>query len=288
MKRFKRLQWIPDAGPEINMGYLPPFYFTHLGDSVQSSAETVKTPRREGVSTVYLTVGGRSINIEGKVRGVGAEALANLEYREMQLMSAFDPGGFGTLIAHGLTGSYRIRCRPLASPTFGRRAARVRTFDIDLASDSPFWEENDERVHEIGKSVALWTFPWRLPTTFGYYYKSAKIVNSTHREIRPIIEIRSTSEFVRVRNVTTSKLVEITMAIGEGQKMVVDCDRMRVTLHRDIDGIWRETADVTNCITLDSEFWTLVPGENVVKVENEMQEEQPLALIRYRVPAVGF
>lgn len=289
---MRSVTWMSDSGAIVVFGGAPPCLFKALDDSLGATAETVRAPRQDGITTYYTALDARSINVTGSIVAYGSKTLpaqTALDRLRSELCSALAPHRFGTLTYHTEDGNRQIRCRPVAAPTFGTRVSNTCTIDVEFTSDSPYWESSDLYTAVVGKLIRSLHFPMVFcPLIFGRYSPKAVIANPTAEIIYPVVEITSTAQQVTVTNETTGKAISITRPIAEGQKMVIQLvDASAEIWERDAGGIYRVKEDVSHWLTLDSEPWGLQPGKNTVAIAGGTSDDTPVTYIRYRVPYLG-
>lgn len=284
---FRTADWTSDNGFSAHFG--PPQYLLRdITDSLSGEAQIVKAPGQDGSTTYQVTLGRPVVNLTGSIHAVGATLDAvrqNLDRMQDELRRAFMPNRFGLLVDNRAGGSRQIRCRPIALPTFGPRNQGSRTVDVEFTADSPMWESVDETVQALGVEQGLFRFPLRLSTRMGLYVKNATIINETGDDLWPTIEIYTASAYVAVWNRTTEKKIEINRPVAQGQKIVIETSVPQASIwQQSASGAWTFVADVSNWLTVDSEYWSLVPGVNEITLNNEIVGGGMFSIIRYRVP----
>lgn len=288
---MRSITWESDAGHTVHMGGVAPYLFRSLTDDLGATAEVSKAPRQHGHTTHYTALDVRTINITGSLVAYGSptlDAQAAFDRHHAALCQAFAPHRWGLLTYHTEDGPRQVRCRPIATPTFGERKAYTCTLDIEFTTDSPFWESADLYVYPVGVRVKRWHFPMCLPLVFGSLAPRGIIDNPTSEIIYPTIEVTSTAQLVTVTNETVGAHISINRPIGERQKMVIRMEDASAAIWTmDGEGVYQETEDVSHWLTLDSEPWGMMPGENVITISNEIPAETPLTYIKYRIPFLG-
>ena len=289
---YRTITWVSDTGMTVNMGAEPPYIFNYLTDRLGGNAETSRAPRQDGQTTHFVSLTPRTINIIGSLVAYGDKqnrAQAVLDRQKSELCRAFAPHRFGTLIYHRANGDVQIRCRPLSIPAFGERANNTCTVDIELESDVSMWETSEMYMQVIGEQQKLWRFPFAFaPLVFGTFAPVGFINNPTTEIIYPEVEIASTAQTVKVENVTTGMFIALNRPIEEHQKMVIQTEDASAAIwERNEAGEWVNIENVSHWLTLDSDPWGLVPGNNEIRVSNEIPEETPVTQLRYRVPVMG-
>lgn len=289
---MRTITWETDDGHIVQLGGTPPYLFKELTDSLGATAETVKPPRYDGVRTFHTALESRVINITGSLVAYGSRsesAQAAFDRHKSLLAQAFAPNRWGYLTYHSEAGNRRIYCRPIATPTFGSRVTITCTLDIEFTTDSPYWESSDEFVSVVGVQLKMWHFPWVLnPTVFGSLEREALIRNPARELIYPILEITSTAQLVTVANLTAGKHISINRPIAAGQKMIIRTEDASASIwQKNEAGAYQELEDVSHWLTLDSDPWGLLPGDNRVEINNEIPQDTPVTFIKYRLPYMG-
>lgn len=290
---MRSITWETDDGYTVHMGGTLPYLFKNLTDSLGATAETSRAPRQSGQTTYYTALDTHSINVTGSMVVYGSKtypAQAAFDRAKSELCMAFAPHRWGYLTYHTEDGNRRIYCRPTATPGFGDRvgATTTCTLDIEFTTDSPYWESSDLYTYAVGVKIKRLHFPMHLPLVFGSLAPRAVIHNPTGEVIYPTVEITSTAQLVTVTNETAGKHISINRPIGEGEKMVIQMEDASAGIwKRDSKGAYREVEDVSHWLTLDSDPWGMVPGENVITIANEIPADTPITYIKYRLPFLG-
>lgn len=289
---MRSVTWRSDSGATVVLSDVPPYIFRDLDDSLGATAETARAPRQDGTTTYNAALDPRTINVTGSIVAYGNKTLSAqkvLDRLRAEISAAFAPNRFGILTYQTEDGNRQIRCRPIAKPTLGGRINNTCTVDVEFVSDSPFWESSDVYTYIVGRLVRTWHFPMAFhPLIFGQYSPQAVIANPTAEIIYPTVEITSTAQQVTVANETSGKAISITRPIAENQKMVIRLEDASAEIwQRDAEGVYRLVEDVSHWLTLDSEPWGLIPGQNVVSITGGTSDDTPVTYIRYRVPYLG-
>ena len=288
---MRSITWETDDGYTVHMGDACPYLFKALTDDLGATAEAVKAPRQAGRTTYYTTLDVRTINVTGSLVAYGTStfsAQAAFDRRRSELCQAFAPNRWGYLTYHTEDGPRRARCRPIATPTFGPRVNNTCTLDIEFITDSPYWESADLYVQTVGLRVKRWIFPMHLPMVFGSLTPRAIVNNPTGEMIYPTVEIMSTAQLITVTNETAGRHISINRPIMQGQKMIIRMEDASASIWtQDAYGAYQETEDVSHWLTLGSDPWGRVPGDNIITIANEIPEETPTTYLKYRLPYLG-
>ena len=280
---LRAVTWVPDGGAPIHFGREPPFFFNRITDSVGGEPETAKAPRQDGQTTFHTSLTSRAITLTAQMVSLGdrrTPARGVRDQRRVLLGGAFLPKTWGTLIYHTNAGNKQIRCRALANPTITEETPTLANISIDFESDSAFWEGAAQQRGMVGGAVKKFRFPWhprKMP--YGVYWRWYRAYNPGAHVVWPQIEIFTAMEVVILTNETTGQTMKIDIEIKDGQKLVVDMYEMYAALWNLADGTYE---DVSHWISLDSEPWGLVPGNNSIIIDNESNTLTPIVTIRWR------
>ena len=296
---MRYVSWVSDSGRVCTFeGGGPyerpgPYYFRGLTSDLGATAETVRAPRQDGVTTYHVALDARTINLTGSMLVYGNAAhpaRAAYDRARAWLAQTFAPNAWGILTYYKEDEAVQVRCRPQATPTISDPVGTFSTVDITFVADSPYWESAEEHVEAIGVIQKLWRFPWSpVRSPMGTFSPFASIVNPTDVDIYPVVEVFSTGQYVTVSKLDTGEQVTIEHPIEEGQKLVIGMEDVTAWLwERDASGVYQRKEDVSHWMSLDSTPWALTPGANELAVKNDVPEDTPVSYIRWRVPSLGI
>jgi hypothetical protein len=109
------------------------------------------------------------------------------------------------------------------------------------------------------------TFPITFPLTFSAAnLVTREIVNyAGSMATWPIVRCYGPADYPLVENVTLDKAVQVVQAMESGDYIDIDMSAQTATFH---DATDNSNTDVTHLITDDTQFWSLRPGDNVIRV----------------------
>lgn len=291
---MKEVTYITDNGYTIFFGKQPPFICLEIEDNFSGNFITSKAPLQDGNTTLAVTLTSGNINLISTIVAFGSKKKsANVVLEEyIELMNyAFNPKIEGTLIVNDGIKSKQIRCRSVAKPSLVDKYNNYAKLDIELIADNPMWESAKEYVTGIGTTYNTLRFPMYFPSSMGYIYNQMKVDNSTRYNMIPIIEVFSTTEILEnviITNETTNKFIEINRKIDLEEKMIIDIKLKKAEIwKKNSNGIYEYSYNATNWLTLDSEWFELVPGENIISINKYLMSSTPLSIIKYRIPYMG-
>lgn len=293
--------WQSDNGHIVVFSIDPSgsFLFDRIeGNLMGARAQVVQAPMQDGATTYSVANEPRTVILYGHVQGKGSgekDAEHALDEAVNRLCMALNPKYFGTLTYKTYAGDFAIRCRPVALPTIAKRytGTVISPFSVDFTTDNPYWYEATERIVVLGMLYKSFRFPLVLNfehggSPLGVIYNALNANNATSEPIAPTIEVFSAADLVRAKNATTGKTLEINRPVGVNQKMVIDVPNYKATLFQlNGQGAYEYLQNVTNWVTLNSDWWALMPGDNVITINDDFTATAPAVILRYRIPVMG-
>lgn len=287
---MRSVSYISDNGTVIHFGTElteSTYFFDRLDDYAGGTAETNRAPRQNGQDTQHVSLDSRTIVLEGQMYNPGSRAVpvgkARDTYKD-HLFRAFMPNSWGTLIYNTDDGGRQIRARAIARPTvMESESPMISNISVDLITDDALWESTELRVYQVGGIYKMLHFPWvPIKRPLGTHRTWGTVENDWVEEVFPVLEVFSMAKVVTITNETTGGFLKVNHPIEDNQKMVVDMEEMSAMIYVRENGIYKEDFDATHYISLDSAPWGLVPGKNIVRIENEDDTVTPLSFLRYR------
>ena len=211
------------------------------GCSVGASAVTYKPVGIDGEKLITGTLNSRTIILPVEFTAISggkysrAGALGIWE----QLLRTFIPLNDGWLVWTDGTRSRRIKCRTAETPKLTQVLPFLFSAQISLIADYPYWESTEEHSVSVAASA------------------SAVTVDNTCGIAVPLcIDVPSGGSQPLIYNRTAG--CGLSFSIAPEQDCTVDTRECTVTLD---DGSF-----ANHLLSADSEFFRLLPGENVIQV----------------------
>ncbi len=288
---MKEIAYTTPNGYTVSFCEKFPFRFIEITDTFSGNFISSKAPFQDGQTTQAVNLSVGTINFIGGIMAFGSNKKSAVDLLEeyIDLMNyVFNPKIEGTLIYNNGVVSKQIKCRPIAKPTFLDKYKNYVKIDVEFISDNPRWESATEYITGVGFTYKNLRFPLTLPSSTGFIFNEMKVNNIIKYNIYPVIEIFSTTSLIKIENENTGKKVEINRSIEENQKMVIDMSRKKAEIYeKNNNGVYEFKYNVTNWLTLDSEWIELIPGENIISVNKTITENSPISIIKYRIPYMG-
>ena len=281
---MQRLTFTAANGQQIKMDTRPFRLLTLQGaGAVQTDIQTQKAPYQDGATYIDALLEPRFLLLDVAIM---AESSEQLYQHRRKLAQVFNPKlGPGLLRYEYDGGAKEIEAVAELAPEFPTgRDNRMPGFQraiLSLVCPSPFWLDNYTVSEEIVTWIGGMTFPWVLPSRFAM--KGPKIINIINRgdvETPVRIEFRGPATNPRVANRATGEFIQINRELLPGDVLIITTDfgAKRV----DING-----QNVFNWIDIDSSFWQLQVGDNVIEYSSDDPVESAAVTISYRNRYVG-
>jgi hypothetical protein len=252
-----------------------------LGD-VDADIQTQKAPFQDGSTYIDSVLQERTISLQIAILATNKPTL--LQQRQF-LASIFNPKlGPGTLRYENGETVREIEAVPDGVPAFpsGRdnRGPIFQKAMVNLLCPEPFWLDEVSTSEKMSYILGGLSFPLRLGTSFAQRgFK--KILNNQGDVATPVtIEFYGPATNPVVWNRTTGEFIRVSRTLAETDKLVImtDFGKKSVTIEN-ADG---SKTNVFNWIDLESTFWQLVPGENIIEFGSDSDSTKSRLVISYK------
>lgn len=276
---MKSLTWISDGGAVIQFNESFPFYVS--GADLNTAGASFSEMKPAGMDGAYTAGGSYDLKIIRCPGHIVATSQADLEKRRGQLAMAMNVRHEGWLISHQHDGTRKkIRCRPTHNPEFEGSFGLGERFTVEFRCDRPYWLSYEETIQPIGQITPLMAWPWAAPVLMGCAVAELSVFNGTSVEIPTRIEVLSQSSLIRLTRVcgADAAALEIAAAIEEGQKLVIDGVTGDIYLQNLVTGA---KVNASNRLVAGSRPITLLPGKNLIALDNGVAGATPLSYVIY-------
>ncbi|MDT7986925.1 phage tail family protein [Clostridium perfringens] len=251
---------------------------------LKASMETSKAVKQDGETVDSVTFETRQLVIKFTIMADTIEELFRIRSRVIKI---FNPKIKSQLIYDYAGIKRKIECRAESTPAIVLKSNTIACEgDITLlANENPFWEDIYESGELISTWIGGWKFKFKLPFSFKKRGESKKnVYNDGHIEtpveiifkgpaLNPSITNSTTGEFIKVdRELTTDDTLYIKTNFGE-KKVEIERNGIRENAFHYID--------------LDSTFFNLELGDNLIEYRTENDLEPQSVEIRYRNRYIG-
>lgn len=251
--------------------------------AVQTDIQTQKSPFQDGRTYIDNTLEPRTISIEIGIFAVDKEDL----FRKRRKVSRiFNPKlGLGKLIYEYYVGTKEIEAISELAPVFATgHENETNTFQralLTMYCPNPFWQDELETSKEIVTWIGGMTFPLKLPTKYSTAGpKRINVINEGDVETPVKIEFRGPATNPKIVNHATGEYIKVNRTLLQDDVLVITTafGNKRVEINNQ---------NVFNWIDLNSVFWQLQPGDNIIEYTSDDEVENAKVKISYRNRYLG-
>lgn len=280
------IKYINPSGESIEFSISKPFLLEKISGLSNLTADhiTYKGVNQDGEMYKSSTLNVREIEIKFMIIAHSNNELLSLREKANRV---FNPKlGEGKLIYSYCDVEREIYCTPDGIPNmFLSGNKKYCQGTINLLAYNPYWENVIKNGEIISTWIGGWKFKFKLPFKFKQKGEPRKnIYNEGHMDtpvevifkgpaVNPSIINRTTGEFIKVeRTLTTDDTLYITTEFGN-KKVEIEKSGVRENAFHYID--------------LDSTFFQLQVGDNMIEYTTENNLDPQSIEIRYKNRYVG-
>ncbi len=274
-------------GESITLGRRAPYFLEKIDGvgEVGVSIESQKAPYQDGSTYIDNTLENRVISIEGMIITKSDPDALLVARRLMQRV--LNPKTGEVIITYQQRDQVReIKGIAETTPVFpggqGNKGLYYQKFLLHLLCPQPFWLDSYTESKEIVTWLGGMTFPWILPS--GFAMKGSPIINIVNKgdvETPVRIEFKGPATNPKIINQTTSEYIQVRRELTYGDVLIITTDfgAKRVKINNQ---------NVFNWIDLDSSFWQLQVGDNIIEYSSDDPVEPATVTINYRNRYIGM
>ena len=266
----------------ITLGNQAP-YFLQILDGVGNVPVTIenqKAPRQDGSTYIDNTLENRAITIEGMIVTKFNPETIKEARRKMQRV--LNPKlGEVKIIYQGKKIRGIVETTPIFPDGQGNKGFYYQKYLINLLCHNPFWLDTFYDSRKMSYIMGGLSFKLKLPTSFSNRGFRRKAINYGDvftpvkiefkgPAINPTVTNETTGEFIRV-NRELEKEDVLTVSTAFGEKYVR------------ING-----ENAFHYIDLDSTFWQLVPGENILSYQSNNDSINTKVTVKWKNRYIGL
>jgi len=273
----QKLTFTNARGESVTFGNSKPFILSHIDGvgGAPTDIRTVRSPYQDGSSVVGVQMSDRPIHLQGAIMARSREEMYALR---RDLSRVLNPRiGAGKLIYTNDARSYFAPAIAEESPVWGDRFSDNQLFTASFLCPDPFWRDINETVKDLKFASGGMSFPLRLPTLFSFSSYRGVFNNDGDVEApvlihyqgpaqNPVVLNETTGEMIKVNRILSpTDVLQINTAFGKKRVEIVAADGTRT--------------NVFNWIDLSSTFFSLVPGQNVLKYSSDNENDTAAARV---------
>lgn len=180
---------------------------------------------------------------------------------------------------------YRIYGKVEDSAEFNDRKKNHDKATISFYCQDSYWLDENGKDIDIKSVTAGLSFPLSLPNSFSLvsFYKEIDNIGDVEAPVQ--IEYVGPALNPKVTNETTGEYIQVNMQIDEMEKLVIDTREGKETVNLITP---HEIKDVYNNIDLNSTFFKLIVGKNLIKYSSDIEgAKDKVTIIDYTNKYVG-
>lgn len=164
--------------------------------------------------------------------------------------------------------TYRIYGKVEDGAEFNDRKNNHDKATIPFYCQEPYWIDENGIDIDIKSVKGGLTFPLVLPNHFALVSFYKEVENKGDVEAPVQIEYVGPASNPKITNETTGEYIQVNMEIGEKEKLVINTKEGNETVNLIKPN---EIVDVYNKIDLNSTFFKLIVGKNLIKYSSDIE-----------------
>ena len=233
----------------------------------------------------------RNIKVDITIRTRSIEKLYELRRRIYRIINPKtynkNSGKKGELLLYYTNDykKYRIYARVEDGVDFNSRFLNHDKATISFLCADPYWLDEKGADIEIKSVKGGLIFPLILPSCFASvsFYKEVDNQGDVDAPIQ--LEYIGPAINPRVTNETTGEYIQVNMEIGEKEKLIINTTEGKETVNLITP---HETKDVYNNIDLNSTFFKLIVGKNLIRYSSDAEtSKDSVRIIDYTNKYIG-
>ena len=246
---------------------------------------------QDGCNSEDSLLDARVIKLQTTIRTQNREKLYELRRRIFRIINPKTynqaTGKRGELLIYYTNDykKYRIYGKVEDSAEFNDRKKNHDKATISFYCQDPYWLDEKGQDIDIKSVRGGLKFGLTLPNKFATVSFYKEIDNKGDVEAPIQIEYVGPVSNPRITNETTGEYIQVDMEIGEKEKLVIDTREGKETVNLITP---HETKDVYNNIDLNSTFFKLIVGKNLIKYSSDIEgAKDKVTIIDYTNKYVG-
>lgn len=269
-------------GESITLGNETPFYLQIIDgiSEIPVSSYSQKAPKQDGSTYLGNMLEGRAISIEGMIitRNNPNEVL---ECRR-KMQRVLNPKLGEVILSYQ---DKEIKGIVESTPTFpssqGNKGIYYQKYLINLYCHNPFWLDSYYESSEMSYIMGGLKFKLVLPTSFSNRGFKRRAINEGDVAAPVTIEFKGLAINPSVTNETTGEFIKVNRELVEGDVLTIS-----TTFGEKYVRVNGENA--FHYIDLDSVFWSLVPGVNILSYKSNNDSINTRVKVKWRNRYIGL
>lgn len=251
------------------------FYLIQKGwDTHGATSQKSQGVNQDGCNAEDSLLDSRVIKLQTTIRTKNREKLYELRRKIMRIINPKTynraTGKRGELLIYYTNDfkKYRIYGKVEDSAEFNNRKKNHDKSTISFYCQDPYWLDENGSDIDIKSTTGGLTFELELPTTFASVTFYKEIENEGDVDAPIQIEYVGPAKNPKITNETTGEYIQVNMEIGEKETLVIDTTEGKETVNLNTPyGV----EDVYKNIDLNSTFFKLIVGKNLIKYSSDIE-----------------
>lgn len=267
-------------GESITLGNEAPVFLEKIDgvERLRVELENQKSPSQDGLTYINNTFSSRDISIEGII--ISKENPDEVMNIRRKMQKVLNPKlGEVTVKYMGK----QIKAIVESTPTFSAAGKGLfyQKYLINLICHSPFWLDPYYESSEMSYIMGGIKFNLKLPAKFSNRGFKRKAVNSGDVDTPVKIEFIGPATNPSVTNESTGEVIKVNRELGEGDTLTISTEFGEKYVRINGDNAF-------HYIDLDSSFWSLVPGENILSYKSNNDSINTRVKVKWKNRYIGL
>lgn len=200
-----------------------------------------------------------------------------------QATRVFNPKSKGTLEFSYGANSYVLKVIPESLPVYSQEdtSGKTQVASVSLVAPDPYWQSAEEYSEEIVTWIGGLTFPLELPTGFATAGEQIiNVINYGDVETPVTIRIEGKATNPKITNTLTGEYIRVNRIVESGEIL-------EITTGFGDKKVKLEGTSVFHYIDLDSTFFSLNVGDNVIELTTDDLSDSAKISIAYKYRYLG-
>jgi hypothetical protein len=281
-----KVTYINKNGDELEFGNQAPFVFKSIeGLEFNSMIRMTKAPKQIGKNFDDLSMEERLVTI---YFALISEDESDCYSKREKLFNIINPIiGQGELLISTdyMDFNLEVISEKISLPDLEEMSGNILEGTFHLVAPNPLFLKPYEESSELSFLMGGMKM-FKLPTGFSLRGKKRKILNNGQIFTPVKIAFHGPGTKPRVNNLTTGEFIEINSTLEDGDILFIDTTEMNKSVR-----IKRSDGSEENAfgqINLDSTFWKLVQGENLLSYESHNDSQKTKVELKFRERFIGI
>jgi len=269
-------------GETITLSNQAPYFLEKLegAGEIAVAVESQKAPRQDGSTYIDNTLENRYLTLEGSIVTRGDGEAVKEARRKMQRV--LNPKLGEVLVRYQ---DKEITALAESTPVFpggqGSKGLYYQKFLLHLVCHQPFWLDPYYEGREMSYLMGGITFQLVLPTVFSRRGFQRLAVNTGHVATPVQIEFTGLALNPAVTNETTGEFIQVNQELGEE-------DLLTISTAFGEKYVRINEANAFHYIDLDSTFWQLLPGDNLLSYTSNNDSIKTQVVVKWKNRYIGL